>query len=211
MRSVFIILGVWFAVFAATCGNLKPSAPSAAEPAPNATTQAAVPRVGGRIGGIVQGVDRGEVVLQGGERFAIGSDALIIRSAPVDPRSLRPGDFVAVTAKRQPNGTLLASVVNLFPESMRGLSVGQRPMDGGNLMTNATISDVSEDLMTNATVDEVSGAGFKLSFPGGDDQVTLDRDTLINQFETANVRDLIRGTSITASVNDGAAQFITIK
>src|SRR5581483_776896 len=144
------------------------------------------------------------------EQLALASDTHIIRSVPTDAQSFQPGDFVAVTATRQADNTLLASVVNIFPESMRGYSVGQRPMDSGNLMTNATISDLPVNLMTNATVGEVAVAGFTVAFPGGTDEVTLASDARVNRFEEMAIADLLPGTSITAYVNHGAAEIITI-
>jgi hypothetical protein len=163
----------------------------------------------GRVSGTIQRVDGDQVTLQSGERFAVTSDARIIRSVPVDPTTLQPGDFVAVTAKRQPDNTLLASIVNIFPDSMRGLGIGQRPMDDGNLMTNATISD-GPNLMTNATIDTASGRSFSVTFPDGNDEVHLADDAKVNQFEAADTSALTTGASISASVTDGNAQFLTI-
>jgi hypothetical protein len=56
---------------------------------------------------------------------------------------IKEGDFVATTAKPQADGTLLASEVRVFPESLRGTGEGHRPMDAGNTMTNATVASVS--------------------------------------------------------------------
>jgi len=204
------ILGLLVAVVGAACAR-QAAPPTGAVPAASTANEAAAPpSTNGRIGGIVQQFDDGEVVLQGGTRFELNPDARLIRSVPTDPGSVEPGAFVAVTAKRQPDGKLLASVVNIFPESMRGLGEGQRPMDGGNLMTNATVGDVGPNLMTNATVDEAAGSEFSLLFPGGGDDVELADDAQVNQFEAASTEDLVPGTSITALVTDGSANFLTI-
>jgi hypothetical protein len=156
-------------------------------------------------------VDQAEVVLQDGEQFAVSPNAQIIRVVPADAQSIAPEEFVAVTARRQDDGTLLASQVNIFPESMRGQGEGQRPIDAGNLMTNATVEDLSVDLMTNATIDEATPQSFTVSFPGGTDRVRLADDARVSRFEPATAADLQPGTEISAFVNDGgAAQFITI-
>ena len=195
------ILSILFAslIAATACARAPSGAPAGTLPNPNDTAAptTAVSGTSGRVGGVVQGVNGGTVALMGGERFSLTTNARIIRSIPVDPTALHAGAFVAVTAQRQPDGTLLASVVNIFPESMRGLGEGQRPMDGGNLMTNATVN-------------QVGGPGFSVLFPGGGDQVRLAEDAKVSQFETADVADLVPGTSITASLTNGAAQFITI-
>jgi hypothetical protein len=155
-------------------------------------------------------VNQAEVILQDGEQFTVSPDARVIRVVPADAQSIEPEEFVAVTAKRQADGTLLASEVNIFPESMRGLGAGQRPMDAGNLMTNATVEDRSGDLMTNATIDEATPQSFTVSFPGGSDRVRLAEDARVARFEPATSADLQPGTAISAFVNDGSAQFITI-
>lgn len=208
MRCIRVILAAGLLALGTGCA--KPSPPSASAPAPDAGIQPATESANGRVNGTVQGVDQGEVILQDGKRFSVSSEATIIRSFPADAQDLQPGEFVAVTAKRQSDDTLLASVVNIFPESMRGLGVGQRPMDGGNLMTNATISDVTVNLMTNATIDEMTPQSFMVSFPGGGDEVRLAEDAQVNRFQTADVAELQPGTSITAFVTNGTAEFITI-
>jgi hypothetical protein len=158
----------------------------------------------------VQRVNQAEVLLQDGEQFTLSPNAQIIRVLPADAQSIELGAFVAVTAKRQADGTLLASEVNIFPEAMRGLGAGQRPMAAGNLMTNATVEDAAGDRMTNATIDETRSQSFTVSFPGGIDQVRLAADAWMHRFEPAAAADLEPGTAISALVNNGSAQFVTI-
>ncbi len=214
MRNVGIVLAAGLVGLAAVCATPRPSQPASAPPPPAVIQPAAVanPSLGanGRVGGVVQRVAGSEVTLLGGEQFTVGADVRVIRSVPVDARALEPGEFVAVTAKRDSDDTLVAFVVNIFPESMRGLGVGQRPMDSGNLMTNATIDGVAPNLMTNATIDGMAAQSFTVSFPGGADTVRLADDGQVNEFHLADATDLMPGTSITASVNNGSAQFITI-
>src|SRR5262249_29507574 len=54
-----------------------------------------------------------------------------------------PGTYVGTAARPQPDGTLRALEVHIFPEAMRGSGEGHRPM---------TLPDTT---MTNATVDSV--------------------------------------------------------
>jgi|SRR5882672_5391716 len=105
--------------------------------------------------------------------------------APVSLDSIKAGDYVGTTATPQADGTLLASEVHVFAESMRHTGEGHRPMAGppGSTMTNATVSSVSEaraapaSTMTNATVatvDSSPGARtLKLSYPGGEKTVIV--------------------------------------
>ncbi|MBI3966149.1 MAG: hypothetical protein HY329_10985, partial [Chloroflexi bacterium] len=96
------------------------------------------------------------------------------------------------------DNTLLASIVNVFPEAMRNTAPGQRPMDLGNLMTNATI-------------DKVEGDGFTVVFPGGGAMVKLAPDAQIGKFAIGTVADLKEGATVSALVNNGAAQSVSLR
>ncbi len=112
----------------------------------------------------------GEVVNLDGSNFTIktGADqpltvvladnARVTIRAPGDLSRLDRGQYVGVTAAPQPDGTLVASQINVFPESMRGTSEGHRPMANlpGSTMTNATVREVT-NTVTNGKVTGVSG------------------------------------------------------
>lgn len=137
----------------------------------------------------------GEVVLLEGSRLEVKStngQALTIKLAdkarfsarsPADLATITAGSFIGTTAVPQADGTLLASEVRVFPESMRGTGEGHRPMDNepGNTMTNATVTGIAaagvskpRDTMTNATVANVAvaqnenGKRLTLTYKGGE-------------------------------------------
>jgi len=217
-RGYLTILTTAFLALGTACASTSQATTTgsaAAASAPSTAAQAtAVPAASAltstRLSGAIKSQSNGQVTMQDGTSFTVGPDALIIRSVPVDFQTIQPDDFVAVTAKRQADGTLLASIVNIFPESMRGLGVGQRPMNDGNLMTNATVAGLGPNLMTNATVDGVTGESLTVSFPDGSDQVELAPDARVNQFQQASLADLQAGATISAQVSNGIAQFVTI-
>ena len=121
---------------------------------------------------------RGEIVSLDGDtlevKTRIGQDVKLklkpdARVASVDKAdldSIAQGAFVGTTALPQPDGTLRAVEVHVFPESMRGTGEGHRPWDlqPKSTMTNATVSKVqkqpggSKSTMTNATVAKVDQA-----------------------------------------------------
>src|SRR5437016_1727445 len=105
MRCFVFTLSALLLTVGAACAHPTESVPTASAPTLTTNSQPP-PSTNGRIGGVVQRTDQDHVVLQGGERFSLNADALIIRSIPVDAANVRPGDFVAVTAKRQEDGTL---------------------------------------------------------------------------------------------------------
>jgi uncharacterized protein DUF5666 len=125
---------------------------------------------------------------------------------PADVSQITQGAFVGTTAVTQPDGTLLAREVHIFPESMRGTSEGHRPMDNepGSTMTNATVArvgaDSSRSTMTNATVAQVSvAAGNKtmtLAYKGGEKTVIVPDNIPVVTAEPADRTALVPGAHV---------------
>jgi hypothetical protein len=200
---------VALALMATGCGQAAPQAaptnPPAAparSPAAQATAPASVaspsPVSPERIEGVIQNISGTQVALDNGRSFTVPSSARVLRTMPLTAADLQPGQYVAITAKQQPDNTLLASIVNIFPESLGQVAPGQRPMPAGNLMTNATI-------------DQVEGTSFTVSFTGGGARVQLAPDARIGRFVEASVADLRPGDTITAQVQDDEARSVTIQ
>ena len=61
--------------------------------------------------------------------FRLAEKVSITTRSPVKLDALTPGAFIATTAVPQPDGTLVATELRVFPESMRGLGEGHRPME----------------------------------------------------------------------------------
>jgi len=154
-----------------------------------------------RLNGTVQGIDGTKVTLADGTAFTIGADTRLTRSIPATLTDLQAGEFAAITAKMQPDGSLLASIVNIFPTLPSSGFLGQFPMDGGNLMTNAEI----------LTVDPADGGGFNVQFPGGSQEVRLGPDVRMSKIVTANASDIVAGSSLSATVVDGMARSVSVR
>ena len=125
------------------------------------------------------------------------------------PDALVQGAFIGTTAVEQPDGTLKATEVHVFPESMRGAGEGHRPMDiePGSTMTNATVASVtaapksvSRSTMTNATVAGVAsgGAGRKLTlqYKGGEKNVVVGDAVPVVMVEAGDRSMLVPGTHV---------------
>jgi hypothetical protein len=83
-----------------------------------------------------------------------------------DPSAIADGAFIGTTAVAQPDGTLRAVEVHVFPEAMRGAGEGHRPWDlkPGSSMTNATVSGMKK----------AGGARtLKLQYQGGEQTVVV--------------------------------------
>ncbi len=151
-----------------------------------------------RLNGVVQSVDAGQVTLKDGSSFSLSSQTVVTKRAPITAADLKAGQTVAITAKRQPDNILLASMVVVFPSAPNGFALGQRPLDAGNLMTNATI-------------DRVSGNSFHATFPGGAEQVTLAPDAQLLTLASGTPADIVAGATVAAAVRDGVAQQVSIQ
>lgn len=123
--------------------------------------------------------------------------------------SIAPGAFIGTTAIPQPDGTLSAVEVHIFPESMRGTGEGHGPMDGmsGSTMTNATVTNVAttgkagaRNTMTNATVADVAASGqgrrITLKYKGGEKTVVVAPSVPVVTIEPGNVSMLVPGAHV---------------
>jgi hypothetical protein len=185
-----------------------------------------------KITGDIVRVDglRLEVKTAGGQAVTVklaDNFRLSVRSA-ADATKLAPGAYVGTTAVPQPDGTLLAREVHVFPESMRGTGEGHRAMDvaePGSTMTNATIASVggrgaaARGTATNATVAEVSGASgghtLTLAYKGGEKVVVVPGNVPIVMVEPADRSLLVPGAHVVvyaAAQPDGtlAAERLTV-
>jgi hypothetical protein len=149
------------------------------------------------VDGTVQAVAGSTLTLANGRSVSVPDSARVTRSTVITAADLHQGDYVAITAKRQPDNTLLASIVNVFPPSLGQTRPGQFPLPEGNLMTNAS-------------VDQIEGNRFTVSFPGGGARVELAPDARVTRQLDASLADLHPGDAVTLQVVDGAARFVTI-
>ena len=183
-----------------------PTATATAMPAPSPTATAApqaqapgpgAPR-GERVEGAVKAVAGEQVTLEDGKSFKLGANARIIRRVTIQPTDLQAGQYVAITAKIQPDALLLASIVNIFAPEMGNVAPGQRPMPDGNLMTNATI-------------EKVDGSKFVATFPAGNANVQLAPNADLGRLQIVPLADLKAGMKLSALVADGVAQFVNLQ
>ena len=101
---------------------------------------------------------------------------------------VKPGNFIGTAAVTQPDGTMKALEVHIFPESMRGTGEGHRPWDMGPQST-----------MTNGTVGEISGADGKtltVKYKDGEKTVVVPPDVPVVQFETGTMSQLMPGAHV---------------
>ena len=119
---------------------------------------------------------------------SLAPDAAVAAIVPVRLEDIKPGSFVGTAAVPQPDGTLRALEVHVFPESMRGTGEGHRPFD---LQPQST--------MTNGTVGTVTGSSDRtltITYAGGEKTVAVAANTPIVTYEPGSPALLVPGAHI---------------
>lgn len=101
------------------------------------------------------------------ETLKVAPNLMVLQNKPAKLSDIKSNDFVASAAIRQADGKLHSTELRIFPEAMRGVGEGQRPMN-----------DARSQTMTNATVTGtaiVNGSNnIKVKLPTGESELVLD-------------------------------------
>ncbi len=116
---------------------------------------------------------------------------------------IKVGDFIGVAAKKEADGSLTAVSINIFSPELKGLiRQGQSPMESGNVMTNAIVTQY---------VSRVTGRTLYLKYNAGTATIKVPSKAEVHRLVLrkagdlrAGMRVLVRGTrnvdgSMTAS------------
>lgn len=101
---------------------------------------------------------------------------------------IQPGSYVGTAAVPQPDGSLRALEVQVFPPSMRGVGEGTRHWDLG-----------SQSSMTNGTVGSLvaaHGRTITITYKGGEKRVVVPDDVPIVTYERADKAALAPGANV---------------
>jgi hypothetical protein len=81
-----------------------------------------------------------------------------------------------VTSVAQPDGSQRATEIHIFPEELRGLGEGSRPMgqpSGGGSQRTMTNGTVGGSRMTNGAVSAQAGGTITVEYQGGTQKITV--------------------------------------
>jgi hypothetical protein len=108
-----------------------------------------------------------------------------------DLSDIKQGVFIGTTARPSKDGSLHATEVHIFPESMRGAGEGHYPWDtdADATMTNASVADM---------VTAVDGSTLTLKYKTGETKVTVVPETSIVSVTPGSKDDLKKGASVFA-------------
>jgi hypothetical protein len=102
---------------------------------------------------------------------------------------IKQNSFVGVTAMPQPDGSLNAVEVHIFPESMRGTGEGHYPWDlqPQSTMTNANVEQV---------VSAVDGRTLTLKYKDGEKKITVPANAPIVTYVPGDKSDIKPGAKV---------------
>jgi len=146
----------------------------------------------GKIGAVEKGAlkvttSAGDVLVKFADDVRVGA----VEAAKLS--DIGAGNYVGTTAVKQPDGTLKALEVHIFPESSRGTGEGHRPWDlqPGSTMTNANV-----DKIEAFAAEKVQGQLLTLKYKDGEQKIFVPPGTPIVK-NVAGDRSLLQpGTGV---------------
>jgi hypothetical protein len=124
----------------------------------------------------------------GTSRVLVPADALILRRVTATLASIQPGEAVGVAADRNPDGSLTATVINIFPAALwQRARKGQFPMASGQVMTNAEVDRV---------VNKVDGDTLYLKYEMLTAAIAVPPSAEIRRSESLKLADLKPGMKV---------------
>jgi hypothetical protein len=145
-----------------------------------------------RIRGAIETVDAHEldVVTRGGDtvKMKLADDARVTLILPISVDAIKPGSFIGTAAVTQPDGTLKALEIQVFPEAMRGVGEGHQLWDvaPGSTMTNGTVGDLKVS----------NGRMLTLTYKGGEQKVYVPEGAPVVTYQSSSKADLKPGAHV---------------
>jgi hypothetical protein len=115
--------------------------------------------------------------------------------------NIGPNTYVGTVAIAQPDGSLRATEVQIFPEALRGVGEGTRPWDTlpNSSMTNATVTTIAPE-----TVDKVSGQTMMVKYKDTERKVFVPAGVPIITYDTADKAALTPGAHVIINATTAA-------
>jgi Domain of unknown function (DUF5666) len=146
-----------------------------------------------RIRGTIERVDGAIYVVKardGAElRVTVADNPQIAGIIKASLSDIKQNSFVGVTAMPQPDGSLSAVEVHIFPEAMRGTGEGHYPWDlqPQSTMTNANVEQV---------VSAIDGRTLTLKYKDGEKKITVPANAPIVTYVPGDKGDIKPGAKV---------------
>jgi hypothetical protein len=157
-----------------------------------------------RVRGTIEQVDGPVLTItsRGGGtlKVTIADDVKVLAMVKASLADIKPGSYVGSTALPQADGRWQAVEVHIFPEAMRGVGEGDRPMDyrPQSTMTNGTVGNVA-DARGGATVAKQEGTTLTLKYKEGEKKIDVVPDTVIYTYAPGSQDELKPGVIVSAA------------
>ena len=158
-----------------------------------------------RLRGSVTAISPSSISLAttGGEALTLKRDPKLAITAviPANLGDINPGSYIGVTTVAQPDGTLRALEVHVFPEAARGDGEGSRPWDlrPQSIMISGTVADVVG----------TQGRTVTVNYKTGEKKVVVPDNAPIVTFEPGNGFMLVPGAHVIVSATKAADGTLT--
>ena len=120
----------------------------------------------------------------------------VSRRIAVTLDAITAGDYIGASSRREADGSLTAVYINIFPPSLRNqIPEGESPWLGGNVMTNAVVTDY---------VTEISGRTLLVKFRDTTVRITVPPGAEITRYFVTTRADLRVGRRVLALGTAGA-------
>jgi hypothetical protein len=137
-------------------------------------------------------------------RVALGQPLTVYTRQPGDLSHVKDNTFVGVTSVPQPDGTQRATEIHIFPEELRGLGEGSRPMGQQasgrrSTMTNGSVANSQMTngaaRMTNGTSRGAAGGTITVQYSGGSQTINVPQNVTVTEI-VRTTSSLAPGTSV---------------
>jgi hypothetical protein len=137
-------------------------------------------------------------------RVVLAQPVTIYERRKADLSRVTDKSFVGVTSIPQPDGSQRATEIHLFPEELRGLGEGSRPMapaNGGrsSTMTNGSVATSrmtnGNARMTNGTTGGAASGTITVTYNGGSQTITVPAGVEVTEIARTDAK-LMSGTNV---------------
>jgi hypothetical protein len=135
----------------------------------------------------------------------LSAGTMFISVALTDLSAIKPDSYIGTAAAPQPDGTLKALEVHIFPASMRGVGEGSRPWDGAK-----------DSSMTNGAVGSILGTDgrtLSVKYKNGEKKVFVPADVPVVSLEPGDRSLLATGVKLVlfaTKAEDGSLTAVSI-
>lgn len=146
-----------------------------------------------RVRGAVEALDGSQLTVKSRDgdlvKIKLADNFSVALVVPTALDTVKPGSFIGTAALKQPDGSLVALEVLVFPEAMRGTGEGSYPWDlqPESSMTNATVATLA---------DSPKGREMTLNFKGDSNKVVVPAGVPIVTFEPGDKALLKPGAKV---------------